>query len=127
SGEGGFALHNRVGTPLDADMPDARRRAEARMRGARVALSPAHARAAIEAFREAADTHDLAIIIGAVMATHVHLVVRSRDAEGAGALQLLKGVSSRRLSQRFGRPAKRWWTRHGSRRLLTSEASYEAA
>jgi len=55
-------------------------------------------------------------------------LVVSGEADASRLLQLFKGVSSRRLGQRFGRrQGGHWWTRHGSRRLLRDERAFEQA
>lgn len=62
------------------------------------------------------------------MRTHAHVALWSPELEGVACLQLVKGVSSRRLTEAFGKPgAPSWWTRHGSRRLLTNRESVVAA
>ncbi|GIK20449.1 MAG: hypothetical protein DYG93_04725 [Leptolyngbya sp. PLA2] len=126
--DGGCVIHNVVGSAYDADMPSLMEKARARMRGVRVVLDRANARVCADAFGEVERRGDVRVLVGAIMATHVHLVVASTSLEGAALLQRFKGVSSRRLTQRFGKPgAPSWWTRHGSRRLLTNAPSVDGA
>ena len=61
------------------------------------------------------------------MATHVHLVVNSATDRGPRLLQLFKGAASRDLNRREQGFGDRWWTKSGSRRLLTSVGSIEGA
>lgn len=124
----GYVIHNRVGTPQDADMPCVRNAALDRLRGEKIVLSRSHARCCQDAFEEVAAGRAHVIHACAIMATHVHVVVRSETDVGEELLRRFKGVSSRRLSQAFGKPnAPSWWTRHGSRRLLTTPQSREGA
>jgi len=123
-----YTIHNRVGTPQDADMPLVREAAEARMRGAKIVFGREHAHCCRAAFEEVAERNEYVLHACAVMATHVHVVLRSESHEGPELLRFLKGVSSRRLTQMFGKPdAPSWWTRHGSRRLLTNPDSRAGA
>lgn len=125
---GDYVIHNIPGEPYDFDQPKLRTRAGSQQQCPTVRLNQENARVCIEAFREAAQAHDLRIGAGAVMTTHIHLVVQSESDEGARLLNLFKGVSSRRLTQRFGRPvSSTWWTRHGSRRLPTNDRAVRAA
>ncbi len=107
--DGSYVIHNVVGTAYDADMPSLMEKARARMRGVRVVLERAHARVCADAFGEVERDGGVRILVGAIMATHVHLVVASTSLEGAALLQRFKGVSSRRLTQRFGKPGAPSW------------------
>lgn len=121
-------IRNQVGSEPFADMPALEQAASARSAGARVVLSDPQARFCHAVFEDSAQRHGLRVVAGAIMRTHVHLVVLSPEAEGARLLNLFKGASARRLTQEFGAPeAIQWWTRSGSRRLLTDRASFEGA
>lgn len=127
-GRGGQTVHNQPGSPYDADMPALRAAALARRKTEAVRLGSAEAQACLAALAETAERHGLTLWAAAVMATHVHAVVASPVDEGPRLLNLFKGVSSRRLGQRFGpRTGGAWWTRHGSRRLLPDARAAEAA
>ena len=127
-GEGGYSIRNLPGEPYDFDDPSLRASALRHQAGRTVRLGPAAAAVCVAAFREVITRYGFTILAGAVMATHVHLVVDSPHAEGAKLLNLFKGVSSRRLSERFGpQESGSWWTRRGSRRLLPKERAVEAA
>ena len=124
----GHEIHNRVETTVDRDDPTLRSAARSRMRGERVVLTTNQARVTASALREVASNHALDMIVFAVMRTHVHIVARTIDSAGQELLRLFKGVSSRRLSQAFGKPSGgRWWTSGGSRRLLTNSESLHGA
>ncbi|MBL0870194.1 MAG: transposase [Phycisphaerales bacterium] len=125
---GEWAVYNQLGTPYAKGAPQLTKAAERRVKGDEVVLDQRGAAVVIMACHEVCATHELVLNAAAVMRTHVHMVVASRVYEGAKLLQLFKGVSSRRLTQRFGRPcAPRWWTSHGSRRLLIDPDSINAA
>lgn len=128
-GSGEWMIHNEIETPFDTDRPGVRAKAAARMSGERVVLSRSHACAVKVVCDDVCRDHSLEVLAGAVMATHMHLVVRSSEIEDAKVLQLFKGTISRRLTQAFGPPlrAPRWWTHKGSHRLLTSIGSIRGA
>lgn len=123
-----MVVNNRVGAPYDRDMPQLRDQAARLIVGGEVVLSPAHAQVCETGIREVVAAHGFRLHAGAIMRTHLHVVVTSPSREGADVLRLFKGVLSRRLGQHFAIPAsKKWWTRHGSHRLLTSDVSFLAA
>ena len=126
--QGSHVIHNLPGEPYDGDEPAVRKAADARRQGAPVKLDRAAAEVCADALREVCEKYNVTIHAGAIMATHVHLVVTSDEAEGPRLLNLFKGVSSRRLGQRFGRqPSGSWWTASGSRRLLREGDAIENA
>ena len=125
---GGYVVHNRRGTPYSAGSPALVARPRRLMECGEVVLNGESARVVASACEEVCTANAIDLRTGAVMRSHVHLVVRSGGLEGARLLQLFKGVASRRLGQARGEQSpKSWWTRHGSRRLLTNEASVEGA
>ncbi len=124
----GVVIHNQPAEPYDVDEPRLRAASAARQKGLAVVLNRHQSKVCVAAFREVADKYCVDIHAGAVMPTHVHLVVRTDQAEGPRLLNLFKGISSRRLGQQFGRrPGGSWWTRHGSRRLLPDDRAIVAA
>jgi len=126
--KGGHVIHNVPGEPYDADEPRLRAEARRRTKGMAVQLTGDYARVCVDAFHEVCEKYGLTIHAGALMANHVHLVVSSPESEGARLLNLFKGVSSRRLGQKFGRqPSGSWWTTGGSRRLLRDERAFDNA
>jgi hypothetical protein len=126
--EGRWTKHNAVGTPYDWGYSELERRARERTLGGEVTLGASEAGVAAGAFGEVGLAHGLDVQIGAVLRTHVHLVVSSPQRDGADVLKLFKGVSARRLTQAIGAPpGPRWWTTGGSHRLLVDEASQGAA
>lgn len=79
-------------------------------------------------FQATEHDHATRLLAVGIMPTHIHVVVRSFAHEGPHLLQLFKGAASRRLSSQHGRPdSGTWWTRSGSRRLLTSTRSIRSA
>jgi REP element-mobilizing transposase RayT len=126
--QGGHVTHNLPGEPYDADEPRLQREALRQRKGAPVKLTREQAGVCVEAFGEVCVRYGVSIDAGAVMANHLHLVVTSDESEGPRLLNLFKGVSSRRLGQRFGKQASgSWWTTGGSRRLLRDERAFENA
>ncbi len=126
--QGGHFIHNLPGEPYDADEPQLQQEGLRQRKGAPVKLTREQAGVCVEAFGEVCVKYGVSIEAGAVMANHVHLVVTSDDSEGPRLLNLFKGVSSRRLGQRFGKQASgSWWTTGGSRRLLRDERAFENA
>ena len=126
--DGEHVIHNVPGEPYDFDDPRLSADAVRHVKGSPVRLTHEHARVCVEALVEVCEKYGLTIHAGAVMANHVHLVVSSPESEGARLLNLFKGVSSRRLGQRFGKQASgSWWTTGGSRRLLRDERAFDNA
>jgi REP element-mobilizing transposase RayT len=82
-----------------------------------VCLSRDDAFAAAEAIAEAAANRNWNFLQGAVMTTHVHVVLRDAGADRSAISRILKGVSQARLSERAGL-SRRWWTHGGSERGL---------
>ncbi|MGH7131919.1 MAG: transposase [Phycisphaerales bacterium] len=123
-----MVIHNRVNTTYDRDMPAWKARAAQLMTGPEVVFGHEQARVCEAGIREVAQTHDLRVHAAAIMRTHLHVVVGSPSREGEDVLKLFKGVLSRRLGQHFAKPVSgKWWTRHGSHRLLTNDASFLGA
>ena len=85
-----------------------------------VVLSLAEAETVLEAIQEVCDFRGWGLIAAHVRSTHVHVVV-DLPVEPSSALRDFKAYASRGLN--LGRPARRYWSRGGSkRRLLTAEA-----
>ena len=147
---GGFApKRNRPGTPYARDDPFTRRRAQALQKHETVRLTADEAFIAALALVEAAASRRWRIVRGAVMADHVHVVVRlpleSATPERRGPTpplrgldppppprkgsvrRVLKGRSSAFLSDHLrGGIPRRWWTAGGSDRLRTGTRSVAA-
>ena len=123
----GHTIRNILGTPYDADQKDIEASARERMKGRPVALGSDHAGIVDSAFLETAETHGVRLIAYSVMSDHTHLLCQS-DRTGSELMQVFKGVSSRRLGQRFalgGSP--RWWTKSGSKRFIRKGDDPQAA
>tara|TARA_R110000782_G_scaffold19101_4_gene51996 strand:+ start:5732 stop:6091 length:360 start_codon:yes stop_codon:yes gene_type:complete len=84
------------------------------MKGESVILTREQALCVARAFDESAGRHNIRLLIGAVMNTHVHLVTECDTPVGSEQLRLFKGGSSRELTRIFGSPLGRWWTKSGS-------------
>lgn len=125
---GSHHARNRVGELHDRDAPHLESYSKSIMRGQRVVLSGDHARFCATEIDSVANRNGFVVRVASIMATHLHIVAKSDQHDGASLLQLLKGNLSRSLSKRFGRQdAPTWWTRHGSRRLLPNEFARDCA
>jgi REP element-mobilizing transposase RayT len=122
-------VHNIPGTPCDEDVSGLERASAERMTGPPILLERAHAEVLIEQFRETASYRGWEILAVAVMANHVHLVVRVEgDPDPTKVLGDFKAYGSRALSARFGKPLSgTWWTYGGSRRKLPDDEAILAA
>ena len=117
---------NTPGTPYTADDAHTRDRARRRQKGRTVYLNRDQATAVAEALVDAAGKQQWRILRGAVMRSHVHVVVIDCPEDGPLVRRGLKGPSQTRLSRLAGKP-QRWWTRGGSDRYLRDEASIQGA
>lgn len=122
--EGVEPKRNRPGTDYTADHEFTRRRAAAIQKYPSVWLSPYAAVVVAESLAEAAADRGWRIVRGAIMANHVHVVLRDVPDDGPGVRRALMGVSRKALTERVNesRP-KRWWTAGGSDRYLHDERS----
>ena len=103
-----------------------RNRAKALQQFETAFLSADDAYAVAESIAEAAAKRNWLIVRGAVMAAHVHVVVRDGGADSSAISRVLKGVSQARLSERLG-SSRRWWTHGGSERGLRGAEAITAA
>ena len=94
-----------------------RKRARELQRFPSVRLGCDEALLTAESIVEAARTRNWSVLRGAVMATHVHVVLQDGGADKSAISRVLKGVSQARLNERFGKNP-RWWTHGGSDRGL---------
>jgi len=81
-GKGGYSVRNLPGELYDFDDSSLRASALRHQAGHAVRLGPAEAAVCLAAFREVNNRYGFAVLAGAVMGTHVHLVV---DSSHAGA------------------------------------------
>ncbi len=115
---GPHEIFNSPAQPYSADQPELSESAKERMSGEPVHLDAQHATTAGDAFMEAATKHQIRLVAYAIMSDHVHVLCQASQ-EGPELLQLMKGVSSRRLGQAFPLAnSPRWWTKSGSIRHL---------
>jgi REP element-mobilizing transposase RayT len=117
------------GTPYVAHAPGLVRASRAAMKGPPVELDLERALATAEDLSGTAEFRGWELLAGAVMATHVHVVVGvADDPDRAKLLQIFKSYASRALSSRWPRPKRgTWWTESGSRRKLADDEAVAAA
>jgi len=120
--EGVERKRNQPGTEYAADHEFTRRRAGEIQKYPPVRLSRSHALAAASALADTSRDRGWQVMRGAVMANHVHLLLRDVPDDGPAVRRILKGVSQKVLSDRHGKPM-RWWTAGGSDRYLHDERS----
>lgn len=127
SKRGGFEpLQNAPGAPVTADDADSRDLARRLLKHPAVRLSSEQAFVTADAIVAAATERSWEIVQGAVMANHVHVVVRNCPDDASAVRRILKGVSQADLGKQARRP-QRWWSQGGSDRYLHGSASIEAA
>jgi REP element-mobilizing transposase RayT len=121
--------HNTPGTPYDADDARVRQRARASLMGQPVWLTAEQAAVVLAQIQETAQFRGWDLLACAILANHIHLVVRvSGDPEPAALLHSFKSYATRALNAAGYRPSGgRWWTESGSRRKLPDERAVAAA
>jgi REP element-mobilizing transposase RayT len=121
--------HDIPGTPYDEDLPGLGRASAELMKGPPIFVEPAHAEVLLPQFRETAAFREWQILAVAIMANHIHLVVRTpSDANPTKVLGDIKAYASRALTARFGKPTSgTWWTYGGSKRLLSDDRAIAGA
>jgi len=121
--------HDVPGTPYDEDIPGLERASADLMKGPPIYVEAAHAEVLLGQFHETAAYRQWHLLAVAVMANHVHLVVRTPpDADPTKVLGDFKAYGSRALTARFGKPESgTWWTYSGSKRALPDERAVAAA
>jgi REP element-mobilizing transposase RayT len=120
-------VHNRHGTPVDANLPALERYARTIMRNAPVQLTFDDAAVLVTQLRETAFVRGWRLRSVAIMPDHVHLVVEAPEAVDAGKLMGdFKAYATRALDRRHG-AKRRWWSERGSTRLKLNEAAIVAA
>ena len=126
---GRSVLHNKPGTPFDADMPALARAAELRLKGPAIYLDFEQAQALLSQFQETAGHRGWLLRAVGIMNNHVHVVLGvPGDPDPEDLLRDLKSYGSRALNRRWGRPASgTWWTESGSKRKLPTEEAVIAA
>ncbi len=125
--QGGFyRKHNTPGSPYLRDDLHARVRARSEQQHPTVRMTVDQAQCAAKVLVEAAKAREWNIIRGALMATHVHVLVMDCPPDGPAVRRVLKGVSATELRKQFP-GTSRWWTAGGSDRYKNDWASIEAA
>jgi REP element-mobilizing transposase RayT len=122
-------VHDVPGTPYDQDYVGLREASEELMRGPPQLVNLEQAEALLAQFHETATIRKWQLLAVAIMANHVHLVVRAD--EGTDPTKILgdfKAYGSRALNRRWGKPASdTWWTSKGSKRRLPGDEPLRAA
>lgn len=120
---GGFERrHNVPGTPFTADDRYTFDRAQKLLKYPPVKLSLTTAAWAADGLVVAAKDNKLCIVRGAVMATHVHLLVPLLDDKPKQVRKMLKGRASRHMSDQQGKTFQ-WWAAGGSDELVFTDDS----
>ena len=98
------------------------------LQGPPVMLDERMRRAVSVAIQDRCDALGWAVRAIEVRSNHVHVVVRAADVSPGKVMGLLRGSATRALnSVNAAAQRDRWWTRRGSKRVLNSEVSLEAA
>ena len=120
--------NNRLEDEYTADLPELIEASRHLMHDS-VRLREAQAVVCREQFLKTADHYRWQIAAGAIMPTHVHLLIGTPgDPEPEEMLRDLKSFASRTLNKYFERPdSGRWWTKSGSRRKVGDPDYFAAA
>ncbi len=118
-------IYNLPETPYDHHLSLLNRYAALQLKGSPVRLSREHALAVRDQLLETSAVRGWQICAGAIMATHIHLIVEApTDCSADILLRDYKAYASRALNARWERPASgTWWTTSGSRRHILGEES----
>jgi rfaE bifunctional protein kinase chain/domain len=116
-------IANTPGTDCKKNIPALAAFSRRIMKGASVRLTSDQAQVVVAQLRETAQVRGWKLLAAAVMANHVHLVVGvPGDPDPSSLLRDFKSYASRRLNQRWRRPASgTWWTESGSKRKLPND------
>jgi REP element-mobilizing transposase RayT len=120
--------NNVPGTEYDQGRPALRSLAAENLRGEPIWLMLEQAEVLRNQFQETARHRGWTIIIGAIMANHIHLVVGvTGDPDPASLLRDFKSYGSRALNGRWTKPESgTWWTEQGSKRKVKDEQHLSA-
>lgn len=120
--------NNIVGTEYDKDRPKLRELSKSKLIGEPVYLRLEHAEVIRVQFEETAKRRGWTIVIGAIIANHVHLVVGVLgDPEPDVLLRDFKSYASGSLNRTFCRPESgTWWTQSGSKRKVKDARHFNA-
>ena len=113
-----------AGIPYRETDPQRLAMARCRMKQAPVCLDAASRQAVEDAIREACRFKWWCLHALNVLSNHVHVVLAAGETPER-VMTCLKAWASRRLNRDVGR--RRWWTRHGSTRYITSAVSLARA
>lgn len=112
--------HNRPGTEYDVAIGGLAQASVERMKGEPIYLDAGQAQVVLAQFQETANYRGWTLQAASVMANHFHLVVSADDlVQSEDLLRDFKSYASRRLNERYGKPANgTWWTSKGSKRPI---------
>ena len=127
--DGARAIHNRHGTPCDADMPALELWIRLQMAGPPVTLSRRDAETVLAQLRETASVRSWRLEAASVAFNHAHVVVGLGSEEDSRvAMTQLKAWGTRALKRTRPLPAGgSFWTAKGSRRWLKDGNAVRAA
>lgn len=127
-GDGPRVEHDLPDTEYDGPMPGLRASAESLLKGPPVYLDVEQAAAVLAQFRETAGYRGWNLRGAAVMANHLHIVVRvPGDPEPGLLVKDFKSWATRKLDRGWGKPPVRWWADGGgSKRKLPDERAVAA-
>jgi REP element-mobilizing transposase RayT len=120
----GSEIHNKYGTPYDADVPWLKKCASDRLIGEPVFLNSEQAQVLFEQWQKTIAHRHWKLYGAAVMANHIHILLETNDdTQPENVARDLKSYGSRRLNQVFGTPASgTWWTQGSSIRRKTADS-----
>jgi len=120
--------HSKRERVVEAPCPALESHARGLMNDPPVVLDPKMREVADTAMRQACRELSWAIHALEVRSNHVHVVVTACDASPGKVMGILKVRGTQALNAlRLGGDRDRWWTREGSKRILNSPASVDAA
>ncbi len=121
--------HAQPGQAYDQDMPGLKSASAELRSGPPITLTLAHAEVVLGQLQETARFRGWELRAIAMMFNHFHIVVGvPGDPAPAKILGDFKSWATRRLNERFGKPASgRWWTERGSKRKLPDERAINTA
>jgi REP element-mobilizing transposase RayT len=121
--------HDLPGEAYDEDIPGLEKAAREIMSGPPIVLTTAHAEVLLAQLQETARFRKWELRAVAIMFNHFHIVVGvAGDPKPAKILGDFKSWATRRLSERFGKPASEtWWTERGSKRRLPDDRALASA
>jgi REP element-mobilizing transposase RayT len=115
--------HDQFGMEYEPSRPGLYRASQAKLKCPPIYLDLAQSELLLGQFRETATIRKWPLQAAAIMCNHFHLIVTvADDPDPQKILSDFKAYGSRKLNERFGKPASEtWWTTNGSKRKLSDE------